>query len=153
MIERTELTATLDEHQKAFTEVSFLLDVLAETITQVVGNSTASLGISAGKHMAKKMPIYLDKPSFEEVLTALIQKMQNGFEITFQRDEGGASLEFGRCSIGDVCENRSLERGGKLCSLFHYYFAGMCAELYGKPVRASKAAAGSDKCSLRLDAR
>ena len=62
MISNSELQTTLDDHQTAFTEISFILEVLSQTIGQVVGQSSASLAISAGKFMAKKMPIYLENP-------------------------------------------------------------------------------------------
>lgn len=153
MIERSELTATLDDHQKAFTEVCFLLEVLNDTISQVIGQSTASVGIAAGRHMAKKMPIYLVNPTLEDVLAALVKRLDNGFAISFGGTDKGASIDIGRCAIRDVCQNRQLDLGGQLCTMFHHYLAGMTAEFLGKPVRAGAIAAGPDQCTFPLEAK
>ncbi len=153
MIERTELSATIQDHEHALIEVGFLLEVLTETITQVVGQSTASLGIAAGKHMAKKMPIYLQDPSVGEAVEALAGKLKEGFEIKANCDDSGANLEIGRCAVRDVCQQRGIELGGQLCSMFHYYLAGMVAELRKRPARVGKSEAGPEKCMFRLDAR
>jgi hypothetical protein len=145
-----ECDETLEDHEKAFTEVSFLLDILSTTINQVVGQSTSSLGISAGKFMARKMPIYLKNPTFEDVLAALQKKLSNGFELAFTVNDQGAAVQIGRCAIREVCLNRKLAVGGQVCTLFHYYLAGICSELLGKPVKAGAAVAGQESCSFPL---
>lgn len=153
MIERTELKTTVEDHDHALIEVGFLLEVLSETITQVVGQSTASLGIAAGKHMAKKMPIYLKDPSVSEAVTALAGKLKEGFEIRAEENDGGADLHIGRCAVRDVCKQRGIELGGQLCTMFHYYLAGMVAELRNRPARAGNAQPGAETCIFRLDSK
>jgi hypothetical protein len=151
-MERTELDLTVEDHQKAFTEVSFLLEMLTNAINQTVGNSTPSLGISAGKQMGKKLPVYLVDPSLELVLAALSERLDAGFEFDHNCDASGANLEVTRCAIRDVCASRGLELGGELCKMFHYYLSGMAAELLKRPVRAGEFQAG-ESCTIRLNAK
>jgi hypothetical protein len=61
---------TEDDHRQAFTEVSFLLDIFASTIDDVMGGSTATVGRIAGRKMARKLPIYMQRPSPSEALAA-----------------------------------------------------------------------------------
>ena len=149
---RTELDATLEDHEKAFVEMCFLLDVLTGTIGHVVGKSTASLGISAGRYMAKRMPIYLDDPSLQEALDALAERMKGGFDFSASCDDAGADVGVGRCAIREVCKTRGTELGGDLCQMFHYYLAGLAAEMLHRPVRASAGTTG-ESCSVRLDSK
>ncbi|MBI5509660.1 MAG: hypothetical protein HY903_12980 [Deltaproteobacteria bacterium] len=149
MNDRTELTLTLEDHQRAFSEVSFLLEILVATASQVVGDSAPVLGTAAGRHMAKKLPIYLDHPTLDGVLQAQAQTLGAGFEIKHSADDKGADVTFGRCALRDVCGNRKLEVGAELCKMFHHYQAGMAAELFGRPVRATIKSAGAT-CVVRL---
>ncbi len=150
MSQGTELTATIEDHEKAFTEVCFLLEVLSETINQVIGQSTSSLGITAGRQMAKRMPVYLKNPDLSAVLEAIRKRLESGFEMSAKPDAKGAQIQMGRCAIREVCKNRGQKVGGQLCTLFHYYLAGMTAEFLGKPVRAGQAQAG-ETCSFGLE--
>ncbi len=150
-MERPELTLTLDDHKKAFTEISFLVEMLVKTIEDVVGRSSASLGTQAGRHMAKKIPVYLAEPTPDAVLGALARTMHDGFELTYTADNAGADLNVGRCALREVCRQRDLQLGGELCKMFHSYLGGMTAELLGgRPVRAQEATVG-ETCSFHLD--
>jgi len=150
-MERTELTLTLEDHEKAFTEASFLLEMLVRTIGEVVGRSSASLGTNAGRHMARKLPVRLEDVTPAVALAAVTQRLSDGFELAFACDDTGADMTVGRCALRDVCERRNLELGGELCRMFHSYLGGMTAELLGgRPVRAGEPAAGGT-CTFRLD--
>ena len=59
MSDRNEISMSEADHDAAFTEVSFLLEVLVDTLGDVVGNSMAALGTAAGRQMGKKLPVYL----------------------------------------------------------------------------------------------
>ena len=150
MTDRSELSLTVEDHDKAFTEVCFLLEVLVNALGELVGKSTPTLGVTAGRHMGKKLPIYLTDPDVETVLKAIAERMASGWGMEIKADGKGADVKFGKCAIRDVCKNRSLELGGELCQMFHYYLSGMAAELYGKPVRATIKSAG-DSCDTRMD--
>jgi hypothetical protein len=153
MITKTELTATLEDHNKAFTEVSFLLEMLTSAVKDVVGNSTPSLGINAGRQMGKKLSIYLTNPTLEKVLKDLTKRLESGFKIGFKCDDAGAELGIEKCAIREVCATRKLQLGGELCQMFHYYLSGMTTELLGKPVRSGAIKADAAKCTARLDAK
>jgi hypothetical protein len=150
--EHGELELTLQDHQDAFTEVSFLLEVLVRTAGEVVGKSIPALGTNAGRHMARKLPIYLSKPDLPTVERAVAQELSAGFDIQGSCAGGGADLKIGRCAVREVCRSRNLELGGELCKMFHHYHAGMVAQLLGRPVRAGAVTAG-EPCAVHLDAQ
>ncbi len=150
MTDRSELALTVEDHDKAFTEVCFLLEVLVDALGELVGRSTPTLGVTAGRQMGKKLPIHLTEPDMRAVLAALSERLASGWAMEIRADATGADVEFGKCAIRDVCKNRDLELGGELCQMFHYYLSGMAAELCGKPVRASIRSAG-ETCQTRMD--
>ncbi len=151
MSKRSELSLTAEDHQKAFTEVSFLMEIFIHTIKDLVGAGTASVARNAGRSMAKKLPIYLEKPLFGAALDGVVEQISQGFEITARTQDKTATLEFGRCPIRDVCRNRSQDPGGELCQVFHGFLAGLVNEVYGKPVRSSKLEASTTRCKCNLE--
>jgi hypothetical protein len=148
MIEYNEVDLKESDYNAAFTEVSFLFEVLATTVKDVIGNS-APLGVSAGRSMARKIPVNLKQPSLAEVLDVMTAHFQNGFEFTAQTDEQGGTLNVGPCMIRDICKNQNAELGGEMCKIFHSYLGGMTAQLLGKQARISHTEAG-DACTLDL---
>lgn len=151
-MEHTELAAGLQDHEAAFTEISFLLRVLTGTIGDVVGNSMPSLAVSAGRQMAGKMPVYLSEPDLETVLQTLARSLEAGFELTCKPLDKGAEITVGRCAIREVCDNQGLEPGDRLCQMLHHYWAGMIAELLGRPARIRQCTPGC-QCTLVYDIR
>jgi len=149
---RSELNLTAEDHQKAFTEVSFLMEIFIHTIKDLVGGGTAGVARNAGRNMAKKLPIYLEKPLFGQAVDGVLEQMDQGFEIQARTQDKMATLEFGRCPIRDVCRNRNQEPGGELCQVFHGFLGGIVNEVYGKPVRTSKLEASTTRCQCRLEA-
>jgi hypothetical protein len=152
MSKAPEATLTLNDHQQAFTEVSFLLDIFAATIDNLMGGATVSVGRIAGRHMAKNLPLYLPNPQLSDVLTALAAHMRAGFDIAFHCEGEGADLTFGHCVIRNVCQTRNLPLGGELCRLFHYYTDGIVNELCLKPAKSALLTCG-DPCRARLEIR
>lgn len=153
MTERNELTLTAADHEAALTEVSFLLGILVSAMGDVVGRSGPALGTHAGRQMARKMPVHLVEPTLGDALAAIAPRLSGGFAIEAAPDAAGAEVGLTRCAIREVCAKRNIPVGGDLCKVFHYYLAGMAAELCGgRPVRAGTATVG-DRCSFRLDAR
>ena len=150
MTDRTELTLTESDYDKAFSEVSFILDVLSRTIGQVVGNATASMAVTSGRHMAKKLPVSLEfPPSMDDVMGVLIERLRAGFDIQYTIEGEAIEMQVGRCAIREVCENRGLEVGGDLCGMLHNFWAGMLAELRGRPIRCQDFSAGP-ACSVKM---
>ena len=152
MSEQQETVLTIDDHQKAFTEVSFLLDIFAATIDNLMGGATASVGRIAGRHMARNLPLYLATPTLDQVLAALADHMKAGFDISFQVEGNTADISFGRCVIREVCHNRGLAVGGELCRLFHYYTDGMVNELFLRPAKSAIVDIGKE-CRARMEVR
>lgn len=150
MSELTELTLTAEDYDKAFSEVSFLLDVLSRTIGQVVGHATTSMSVSSGRHMAKKLPVHLSyPPAIDEVMEVFRERLEAGFDIDFTCDGNAVNMKIGRCAIREACKDRDLPVGGELCTMLHDFWAGMIAELRGLPMRTKDVTAG-DSCSLSL---
>jgi hypothetical protein len=147
-----ELKLTLEDHQRAFTEVSFLLEMLVRTAGEVVGRSMPSLGANAGRQMGRKLPVLITHPELEKVLPVVAESLSAGFDIAGKVATNGADLCIRRCVVRDVCRQRGLELGGELCKVFHYYLVGMMAQLLGKPVRPGAVTAG-ETCTLRVDAQ
>jgi hypothetical protein len=142
----------MEDHQKAFTEVSFLLEMLVRTAGEVVGRSLPSVGTNAGRHMGRKLPIFLTAPDLPLAERAVAERLRPGFDIQGACVGGGADLAFGRCVVRDACRIRGLEAGGELCRMFHHYNAGMIAQVLGKPVRLGALSAG-EQCTVHLDAQ
>jgi hypothetical protein len=150
MISRTELTLTVDDYDKAFTEISFLLDMFVETIVTFVGKSTPSLAVAAGRKMAGNMPIYLQKAGPEQALAEFIRIFRiQQMEIDGQFAGNEAIITINHCPIRSVCLNRNMEIDGQACQMFHYYIAGILAELAGCPARPKTVETG-EKCVFNV---
>lgn len=146
----TELTLTPEDYDKAFTEVSFLLDIFIETLVTFVGKSTPSLAVAAGRKMAGNLPVHMTEKTPQTALAELVRVLkiqQMDIEGRFAGPE--AVIEMDNCPIGSVCKNQQLEIGGQACQMFHYYIAGIMAELCGYPTRPKTIATG-DRCSFSL---
>jgi len=146
------LGPTLEEHRQAFTEVSFLLEMLVRTAGVVVGKSAPSLGTNSGRHQARKLPVLLDRPDLASALGAATGSLASGFELTPACADAQATVQVGRCVIRDVCAERGLPLDGDLCKMFHTYLAGMTAQLLGRAVRVGAVAAGP-ACTVQLEAQ
>ncbi len=153
MSDRAELRLTVEDHDKAFTEVSFLLDIFVNAIGDVVNKSGPALGLAAGRHMGRKLPVHLADPKMESVLEAVAKGLASGFAIDYKCSGSGADVGIARCAIRDVCAARKIAVGGEMCRMFHYYLAGIATELLGgRAIRATEATVG-DRCAFRLEAR
>jgi hypothetical protein len=145
-----ELALSSEDYDKAFTEVSFLLDMFVDTIGVFIGKSTPALAVAAGRKMAANMPIHITEPSPENALGELIRVFQTQqMEIEGRMENGQAMLLLNHCPIGSVCKNRGMELGGQACQMFHYYIAGIMAELTGVPARPKTIEIG-DQCTFSL---
>ena len=150
MIPPSELQLKAEDYDMAFTEVSFLLDMFVSTIEAFIGKSTPSLAVAAGRKMAANLPIYLEDPSPENALDALVgffRQQQMEIQGSFEGAEGLLALD--HCPIRSVCLARKMELDGHVCQMFHYYIAGIMAELTGRPVRPRTVGTG-ERCSFAL---
>ena len=150
MNESSELTLTLEDYDKAFTEVSFLLDMFIETFVAFVGKSTPSLAVAAGRKMAANLPVHLVDTSVDGALAEFVRVFRLQ-QMEFEAHLAGpkAMLSLHQCPIGAVCANRKMELGGQACQMFHYYIAGIMAELTGRPARPTTHETG-EICSFSL---
>jgi hypothetical protein len=149
MINSSELGLTLEDHEKAFTEVSFLIDILFKTIEVFVGKSSPSLPVVAGRKMARVLPVHMNSGSPEEALKELVRVLSAGLDISGRFDENNAVISLRHCPIRDVCKERGLTINGQACNMFHYYMAGIMAELTGRPNKPITLNTG-DECSFKL---
>jgi hypothetical protein len=146
----SELLLKTEDYDKAFIEVSFLLDMFVSTIEAFIGKSTPSLAVAAGRKMAVNMPIYLEEPSPGNALDGLVRfftEQQMEIQGHFDGAEGVVTLD--HCPIRSVCLQRKMEIDSQVCQMFHYYISGIMAELTGRPVRPRTIAAG-ERCSFAL---
>jgi len=149
MIDCIELKQTMEDHDRAFVEVSFLLDMFVDTIETFVGKSTPSLAVAAGRKMAKNMPIYLEEPNGPAALSEMVRVFSEGFDIKGEFAGKEAMITIDHCPIRSVCLERNLSLDGATCQMFHYYVAGIMAELTGSPARPTTIGAG-ERCSFKL---
>jgi len=150
MIQTSELQLSSEDHDKAFIEVCFLLDMFVDTIGKFVGKSTPSLAVAAGRKMAKNMPIYLDENTPEKALSELVRVFRiQQMEIEGEMQENEALVSINHCPIGAVCQERKMDLDGPACQMFHYYLAGIMAEFIGKPARPTTLSVG-ESCSFKL---
>ncbi len=150
MIGNNELTLTGEDYGKAFTEVSFLLDMLVETISAFVGKSTPSLAVAAGRRMALNMPVHLEEKTPAAVLDEVVRVFRiQQMELAAECRGNEALVSVDHCPIGSVCRNRRMELDSSICQMFHYYMAGIVAELCGAPVRPKTLSVG-ESCTFSL---
>lgn len=150
MITTSELQLTAEDHDKAFNEVCFLLDIFVDTLQQFIGKGTPALAVAAGRKMAGNMPIFLAEPNVENALTELVRVFTiQQMEITGEMQGKDASISITHCPIGSVCKQRSLTIDGSVCQMFHYYIAGIMAEFTGRPARPKTIVAG-ETCTFNL---
>ena len=141
------------EHQLAFTEVSFLLDIFASTIEELMGGATASVGRIAGRELARKLPIETLTENRNEIIRQVAAHFKNGYDIRLDNVENknSAVIRFGNCAIREVCKTRQMSLGGELCQLFHYYFDGVINELVKSPVKSDVTPADDVcRCDMRF---
>ena len=151
MITTNEIELTLADHQKAKTEISFLLEIFADTIVELMGGATATVGRLAGCHMAEKLPVYLPNPTPENVFAAVQEHFSSGYEISVKHDDKGAELTFGRCAIREILKERNIAVGGDLCKVFHFTLAGITNRLLGKGAKGLIVTPGNQQCATRID--
>ena len=152
MNERSELAMTLDDHQAAFTEVSFLLEIFATTVSQLMGGATASVGRIAGRHFARKLPVTLVDPTLEQVVQVFADHVRKGTDIAFTRTDTGVDLTIARCAMRHVCQSRQAELGGDVCQLYHMFVDGVVNELYSRPAKSTITHAG-ETCQAHMEVR
>ena len=152
MNERPELAMTLDDHRAAFTEVSFLLDIFARTVSQLMGGATASVGRIAGRHFARKLPVTLVDPTLAQVVQALADDVRKGVDMSFSVNGNGVDLTIARCAMRQVCRSRGQEPGGEVCHLYHMFIDGVVNELYSRPAKSTITCAG-ETCQARMEVR
>lgn len=141
---------TPEEHRQAFTEVSFLLDIFATTVDDLMGGATASVGRVAGRHMARKLPLAIPEQTLRAAAEALAGYGELGVRPAAGAEDG--LLTFEDCAVRRVCRARGREPGGDLCRLFHFYLDGVLDGLTGRPVRSAIESAG-DRCAIRVATR
>ena len=152
MSERQELTLSLNDHHAAVAELSFLLEIFASTVSQLMGGATASVGRIAGRQFARKIPVTLVDPTLDQVLQVFADRVRQGVDITVTRTETGADLTFTRCAMRSVCRSRGSEPGGDVCRLYHMFMDGVVNELYSRPARSTIVEAG-ETCRARMEVR
>ncbi|OGT98374.1 MAG: hypothetical protein A2079_03340 [Geobacteraceae bacterium GWC2_48_7] len=133
-----------EDYQKATVEVAFLLDAFASTIDNIMGGNTAPVGRIAGRDTAQKLPVHLTDPTLQDIIAALQEQMQAGFDFAVYGD----GLLFKSCIIREMCRLRKIETGGALCNLFHSYFDGIVNGLLCRPVKSSIVSLG-DECQIQ----
>ncbi len=149
MSSETVMGLTIEDHQKAFTEVAFLIDIFTSTIDNIMGGATASVGRIAGRDTAKKYPVFLNNPSLAEAMEVIADRMRSGFAVSLEVAGNDSTLVFDRCILRDICGLRGIEKGNAMCRLFHAYFDGVVNELINRPVKSEIAEIG-EQCRIRV---
>lgn len=150
MIGSNELTLSSEDYDKAFTEVSFLLDIFVDTLEAFVGKSTPSLAVAAGRKMAKNMPVHIEDASPESALEEFVRIFRiQQMEVDGHFENGQAVININHCPIRSVCLQRGMEIDSQICQMFHYYVAGILAELAGCPARPKTVATG-EQCTFNM---
>lgn len=150
MITTNELNLIPEDYDKAFTEISFLLDMFVETIEAFVGKSTPSLAVAAGRKMAQNMPIHLQEATPENALAEFVRVFRiQQMEINGHFAGAEAVITINHCPIRSVCLNRGMALDSQICQMFHYYVGGILAELAGCPARPKTTQTG-EKCTFNM---
>lgn len=161
MNQETIMGLSIEDHQAAFTEVAFLIDIFTSTIDNIMGGATSSVGRMAGRDTAKKYPIFLHNPSLEEAVTVVADRMKDGFGISVETTNpengeiktniDGTTVLFDRCILRDICGQRGIDMGQAMCRLFHSYFDGVINELINRPVKSEISQCGTTcRATIRI---
>jgi hypothetical protein len=140
---------SLADHELAFTETAFLLDIFATTIHELMGDATGTITRIAGRSMGRKLPVHLTSPDLEQVILAVADQLKGGFDIVNVGSQGCSELCVRKCAIRRICEARHQPLDGSLCKLFHFYLDGIVNELYCRPVKSHIATTGN-QCTIRM---
>lgn len=146
-----ETTMNAKDHDAAFVEVSFLLQMLAQTVEEVIGNP-APLGVSAGRAMAAKLPLFLKDPDLKAVLDAVSPTLSGGMAYTCAVTGNAATLEVGHCVIRDLAAKQGELPGSRLCKLYHHFLSGMISHLLTRQSRVLETAVGPT-CTLTVQSK
>ena len=146
-----ETTMSSADHDAAFMEISFLLQMLAQTVEEVIGNP-APLGVSAGRAMAAKLPVHLKEPTLTSVLKAVAPLFKNGFEFSAEGEGNLSTLAVGHCVIRDLAAKQGEAPGGRLCKLYHSYLSGIISHLLTRQSRVQETDVG-ETCTLTVQSR
>lgn len=150
MMPTSELNLEAKDYDMAFTEVSFLLDMFVDTIVTFVGKSTPSLAVAAGRRMADNMPVHMTEKTPEVALQELVRIFRiQQMEIDGSFNGPEAVISINHCPIRSVCLQRNMEIDGQACQMFHYYIAGILAELAGCPARPKTVSTG-ESCTFNM---
>ena len=143
-----ELDLTLEDHDKALHEISFLLHNMTGTVSELVGRATRTVALSAGREAAHKMTAFGETTEPHEVIKAVIQKLSGGFHLEARWEGEDLILTFQHCIIRELSRKAELDLGGPLCTMFHGYVNGIIAELTKKGVRFKIESVGKEQCVI-----
>lgn len=141
---------TPEDYRDALTEVSFILDILAGTVDDLMGGATASVGRVAGRHQARRLPIHAPNPTVASLFEQLRSLDNLGCELELKADQ--CTVEIGHCFVRGVCREKAMQLGGNLCRLYHFYLDGIINEFLMRPTRSHLLSTGNC-CSMRLEIR
>jgi hypothetical protein len=144
---KNETELTVQDYKSANIEVSFLLNMLSQTITHVIGKASGVVGITAGRETAKKIPVFFDNPDISDITKEIEHYLKGGFDLKFKEMENGYQLNVNRCEIRNVCNREGIEIGKDLCSYFHNYINGMIVEFTKKKLQVKTEQTG-EKCVI-----
>ncbi|MGE5341028.1 MAG: hypothetical protein ACM3SY_06045 [Candidatus Omnitrophota bacterium] len=125
---REELQLSLEDHQKAKREVAFLLNILAQTITDVIGDAAGAVGTAAGREAARKMPLYFEQTDLEATLAELKKHFEGGFDWSYALGKEEFTMTFKHCALKEICQIEHVAPGEDLCRHFHDYLNGVIIE-------------------------
>jgi hypothetical protein len=140
-----EMKLTLEDHENAKKEVAFLLNVLTQTIPEIVNAELVSR--EAGSAAAEKMPIDFESFDLKYVIDSIIQLWKDGFEISYNINDGQIEFTFTKCALKEICELCGHQPGDDFCAFFHSYFNGMLGKHTKEKYEVKNIKAG-DSCSI-----
>jgi ferredoxin len=144
---------TLDDYQKAHQEVSFLLDVLTETISDLAGRAITIVGRESGKVAAKQMPLYFEQKNLQEVLKTLQNSLKAGWSFQFELPEDDILiLSFDHCILREIAQKQQ-KLGSNLCVFFHSYLGGIIGEFLKKTSVIKSVEPDQKECKVEIELR
>jgi hypothetical protein len=143
---KEELNLSIEDHNNATIEISFLLNLFSKAISEIIGNAVSSIGISSGREFAKKMPILFDSTNMKDSIDKLTKYLQGGFDISSELSENQINFTFSRCALKNICQLKKDDLGGYLCKLFHLYMNGIIIQITKKNLKMAIIKTGDECC-------
>jgi NAD-dependent dihydropyrimidine dehydrogenase PreA subunit len=135
---------------QALADLSIRLLSIAEVFKRTLGSSLPAVGTMAGRTLARHLPRHRSPGSLEEVLALATRQFAPAWNLQTVVDGERLMIAVRDCLVREVCQERGIDLGGELCTLFYSYLSGYIAAMARVRLRKAKAEPGDERCGYEI---